>query len=59
MSDVQPWSIRDIRQFNAEDVYVTLTDPAHEDHFQQIRFHKASDQWAVVELAELGRRPRK
>jgi TonB family protein len=59
MSDVQPWSIRDIRQFNAEDVYVTLTDPAHEDHFQQIRFHRASDQWAVVELAELGRRPRK
>jgi hypothetical protein len=38
---------------------VILRDPAHEDHFQQIRLRKTSGQWAVVELMEVGRRPPK
>jgi hypothetical protein len=58
LSDVQPWPIRDISA-SSDEVRVTLRDPAHEDHFQWVRLRKASGQWAVAELVEIGRRPTK
>jgi TonB family protein len=56
LSDIQPWRITEIHDFDDGQVRVRLEDPTSVDRGQIVVLRRSDTGWVIVEMSEAGRR---